>query len=281
MRLFLSLSYAHSPTTPDDEYQLCLLDQLFLPPTCQVVLVADVTDHHSTLWTLGLPTPRDSACLSDIRTVKIAAHPHKPAADENYATFKIELVNSARGTISFDRISYYAKYPSHFSHQGFLDIFESIETGSVETLCFYRCPTHTHHELPQISPQHVAQGLRKFTNLKTLVLVDCMITRCLGGLHSCPTIDTLVVYSVDVTPTSTDVIDRVEEFVVSRKRAGSPLRALTLLLPFAQPCPLEPGRLVDYVGRVEVLTGRGALFWDLDKYLLSASTREDRNPSRL
>jgi len=131
-----------------DEYQLCLLDRLSLPSPCRVALVIDITEHHFSPWTRGLPTPRDSSYLSDIRTAKISAHTHNPDAHEDHATFKIELVNSTCRTISFDRISYYSKYPSHFSHQDFLEVFESIETGSIETLCFHRCPVHAHPMSP-------------------------------------------------------------------------------------------------------------------------------------
>jgi len=214
--------------------------------------------------------------LSGIRTVKISAHSPNSDADEDRYTFEIELVNSTHRTISFDKISYYGKYPSDFSHQGFMDVLGSIETDSIETLCFYHCPVHTHHTLPQVTPEYVTQGLRKFQNLKTLILMDCNITLFHDCLSSCPIVDTLVVYSAHLDHTTiVDIVRRVEELAVSRQRAGSPLRALTLVFPFAGPRPLELERLTSCVGRVEVLSGREAVCWDVDKYLLGATTHKD------
>jgi len=213
--------------------------------------------------------------LSDIRTIKTSAHSGGPDADEVHVTFGTKLVNSARRAISFDRISYYGKYLSCFSPLGFLDVVEGIETGPVETLCFYHYPVHTSHSLSRVTLKYIPRRLRKFQNLKTLILVDCDVTLCLQGLSSCPTIDTLVVHSVHLTgPSHVGVVCRVEEFAVSRKRAGYPLRALTLVFPFVQPCPLELERLMSYVGRVEILGGGNAACWDVDEYLLSAATHE-------
>ena len=267
-------SFTHE--SPYDQYELCLLDRLSLPSTCRVVLVIDVTVHKFGPWARGLPAPRDSSYLSDIKAVKISAHSHDPNADAIYATFKIEFVNSRHRTISFDRISYYGKYSSNFSHRGFLDVFGSIETGSVEALCFYQCPFHTHHKLPQVTPQYVTKRLRKFQNLKTLILMDCNIALSLDALPSRPAVDTLVVYSTHPDHTTkVDIVNQVERFAVSRKRAGSPLRALTLVFPFAGPHPSGLERLTSCVGRVEFLSGGEAVRWDVDKYLLGGTTHED------
>ena len=61
-----------------DSYRLRLFDQLSLPSTWRVVLVIDVTDHHSDLWIPHIPTPRDLSYISDIRTVTISAHSYQP-----------------------------------------------------------------------------------------------------------------------------------------------------------------------------------------------------------
>jgi len=276
---FVSLPLLRSFTHESllDEYQLCLLDRLSLPSTCLVVLVIDVTEHQSNPWIPGLPTPHDSSYLSDIRTVKIAARSYDQDSDEDCLRFTIELVSSTRKAISFDRVSCYSEYPTFFSHEGFLDIFENVETGSVETLCFDRYPVLTPLAQLQVTPEYIAQGLCNFRNLKTLILLDCDIILSLDGLASCPTIDTLIVHSLRFTdPSGTSIINRVEVFAVSRKRAGSPLRALTLVFPFANPLPLELiERLASCAGRVEVLSGCDAIFWEVDEYLLGAATHRD------
>jgi len=252
----VSLPLLHSFTheTPRDKYQLCLFNQIALPSTCRVVLGIEVTDHYHNPWIPGLSTFKDSSYLSDIRTVKIAAYSHNLDVSEDHITFKIELVNSAHRAISFDRISYADEDPSLFSLQGFLDILDRLEIDSVETLCFDSYPAHNHHwhTLPQVTPESVTQVLRKFRNLKTLILIGGDITLYLDGLFSCPTVDTLVVYPTHFTSEAGNM-SRVEELVVSRKRAGSPLSVLTVILPFAQRWPLELERLASRVGRVQFL----------------------------
>ena len=254
--------------SPCDESRLRVFDRLSLPPTCRVVLVVNGAKHHSGPRIPGLPTPRDSSYLSDIRTLKIATKSGDPGADEHRITFKIELANSAHRAISFDRISWYHEYPSALSHRGFLDIFENIETGSVETLCFDHYPTITPYEALQVTPEYVAQGLRRFRNLKTLILVGCDIIPCLNGLSSCPTVDTLVVhFTYFAGPSASGVVSKVEELAVSRKGVGTPLRALTLVFPSTEPRSVELERLTSYVGRVEVVSGDDALSWNVDRYL--------------
>jgi len=124
----VSLPLLHSFThkSPFDIYQLCLIDRLSLPSSCRVTLVIDVTEHKFSPWIPGLPTPSNSSYLSDIRTVKIPAHPRNKCGTEDHATFKIELIDSNHRTTSFDRISYRGNHPSEFSHRGFLDAFRSI-----------------------------------------------------------------------------------------------------------------------------------------------------------
>ena len=103
--------------------------------------------------------------------------------------------------------------------------------------------------------------------------MDCDIALCLDALSSCPTVDSLIVYSAHLDHTSQfDIVNRVEGLAVSRKRAGSPLRALTLVFPFGGPRPLELERLMSCVGQVEFLSGHEAIHWDVDKYLLGATT---------
>ena len=266
-------SFTHE--SPWDEYQLCLLDRLSLPSTCRVALVIDVTEHQFDPWARGLLTPRNSSYLAGTRTVRISAQPHNPDTDEDHATFKVEFVNSTRRIISFDRISYHSKYPSNFSHHGFLDVFEKIETGSIETLCFYHCPTYTHDTLSRVTAEYITQGLLKLQNLKTLILMDCDITPSLDALSSCPTIDSLVVYSAHLDHTI--VVATVGMLAVSRKKAGSPLRALTLVFPSGEPRPSILERLTSCVGQVEFLSGGEAVRWDVDKYLLGATTHEDNS----
>jgi len=267
-------SFTHE--SPFDDYQLHLFDRLSLPSTCQVVLAADVTAHGSNPWIPGLPTPRDPSYLSDIKTVKIAARSHIPDADGGYAMFQVELVNSTHKAISFDRISYHGEHPSLFSHQGFSDIFGSVETGSIETLCFTNYPVHTPYGLTQVTAEHITQGLRKFQNLKTLILVGGSIKLCLNGLSSCPTVETLAFSSMHFA-TEVGVVNRLEEFVASRKKAGTPLRVLTLIFPFVNLHPSELGRLRSCVGRVEFLGGGDAFCWKVDEYLLGAVTHKDNS----
>ena len=157
-----------------------------------MVLTIDVTEHHSDPWGPGIPTPRDTSYLSDIRTIKITAHSRNPDVDGDRVNFGTELVNSAHKAISFDRMSYYTERPSDFSYRGLLGILENIEIGSVETLCFDHYPVHTDSTLPSPAPAFITQELRKFRNLRTLVLSECSMTLFLNGASSCPTVETLV-----------------------------------------------------------------------------------------
>jgi len=257
-------SFTHE--SPCDRYRLRLFDKLSLPSTCQVVLRVDITYYRTDPWLPDLPTPRDQSYLSDIRTVTIAAHLHVYDI-----TFRIELVNPGHAGISFDRISYADKVPSVFSHEGFSDTLESIEIDSVETLYFDHYPVHARHPLFQTTTKHVIQGLRKFRNLKTLILAESNITFFLDEIPLCSTVDTVVLYSRHSTDRHTngvDVLTRVRKFAVSRREAGTPLKALMILFPFAELCPSEVEQLVSCVGRVEAVSGDDALHWDVDEYLL-------------
>lgn len=214
-----------------DRYTLCLFDHFSLPPACRVALVIDVTEHLSEPWVPALPTPRDSSYLSDVKTVRITAHPRNMDFPEDHITFKLEFASSTHRKISFNRISYHHEHPSFFSHEGLMDLLENAETGSVETLCFDRYPVHTHHSLPKVTPEYVTRALRKFPNLKTLILSECNFAAFFDGLPSCPTIEALVVHSTGKhDPTAADVgtLSRVQEFTVSRKEAGSPLKTITI-----------------------------------------------------
>jgi len=272
----VSLPLLHSFTHKSScaEYQPYLFDRFSLPSARRVVLVADVTEHDSNPWISGLPTLKDPSYLSDIRTIKITAHSRDPDDDQRHTIFKTEFVNSTHKAISFDRVSYHSDTPSSFSYQGFSGILESTEIGSVETLCFDRYPVST---LPNVTPGFIAQELQKFRNLKTLVLVECDMTLFLDAVSSCPTVDTLVVYSRHQIIFWYNNAPRVEEFAASRKEAGYPLKAITLVYPFAEPYPLELGGLMNCVGSVKIISGGDALRWDIDEYLLGVTTHEDNS----
>ena len=266
---FLS-SFTHE--SPRDRYQPSLFNRLSIPSTCRVVLVIDVTDHRSNPWIPGLPTPRDPSFLSDIRTVKIAAHSRSLDAFKDYIMFKVELTSSTHRTTSFNRISRYSQRLPIFSYIGFLDILGTIELDSVETLCFDRCP------VPRAVAGPITQALGKFRNLETLILIGPDLTLSLDSidLSSYPAIDTLVFSSNhDIGSPYYDVLYRLQGFAILRKRAGSPLKTLTIVYPFAEPRPVELERLKRCVGRVEVVSDRQALNWDVNEYLLAVATHKD------
>ena len=269
-------SFTHE--SPRDEYQLHLFDRLSLPSTCRVVLVIDVTGHRSNPWIPGLPTPRDPSFLSDIRTVKIAAYSRRLDAHKDHITFQVELTNSTHRAISFNRISHYSQRLPTFSYIGFLDVTENIELDSVETLCFDRYPVIQDKRSRAVAGP-ITQAVGKFRNLKTLILVESNVTLSLDSLDlsSCPAIDTLVFSSRRATRyLCDDAASQLQEFAVSRKKAGSPLKTLIIVNPFAElPLPSELGRLRRYVERVEVVSGRDALKWDIDEYLLGAAIRKE------
>ena len=267
-------SFTHK--SPRDGYQLFLFNQLSLPSTCRVVLVIDVTMHDPHPWIPGLPTLGDPPFLPDIKTVKITARPHGRSVYKESLTFKVELTDSTRGAISFDRISYHPHLLSTSLHDGFLYIFGSIELDSVETLCFDRFPL-VPDERPRTSAGPITRALGKFRNLKTLILVGFNVILFLDAFDpsSCPPIDTLVVSPRRDSETgslSDDIIrNRLEEFALSRKKAGSPLQTLTIVYPFAELRPSKLEWLKRCVRRVEVVD---AFKWDVDAYLLGAATHE-------
>ena len=266
-------SFTHE--SPYDTYQLHLFDRLSLPSSCRVVLMIDVTEHRCDPWVPDLPTLRDTSYLSDIRTIKITAHSRNPDADRDHIAFGTELVNSTHKAISFDRISNYSKYPFGFSYQGLLGILENIEISSVETLCFNNYPVHNNLTLPDDTPGMV-QELRKFQNLKTLVLAECDVILSLVGASLCPTIDTLVVYSSHRAGLTCPNVYQVQTFAESREKAGYPLKTVTLVFPFAEP-PSELEELRNCVGLVKVVSGDDALCWDTDGYLLGMAAHEDNS----
>ena len=272
-------SFTHE--SPREEYQLSLLDRLSLPSTCQVVLGIDVTDYEYDPWIPGLPTPRDSSRLSDIRIVEIAAHSRSVGARGGpNVTLKIELMTPTHGSISFDRISYFPEPTYKFSRERFPEILESIKIDSVETLCFDRYPV-PRKNAPGDATTFIAQVLWRSGNLKTLILGECHVTKSLRYLPPCTTVDTLVVSS---WPFASAVYGEVEiglqKFVESRRKAGLPLKTLTLVSSVAEPDPsvLEWTRY--RVGLVEVVRGHDALNWDIDKYLLAATHGQEDNANR-
>ena len=258
------------------EYQPHLLDRLSLPSACRVVLAVDVTEHGSDPWISGLCVPSDSSYLSDIRTIKIAARSPNSDGDQRHIIFEIGFVNSIQRVISFNRVSYHSDTPSNFSYMGFSGILESVEIGSVETLCFDHYPASLR---PNVTRVFIAQELPKFQNLKTLVLVECDIIPFLDATYSCPTVDTLVVYSMYQILSLDDNGPRVQEFAASRKKAGYPLKAITFVYPFAKPYPPELEKLMNCVGSVGVISGGDALGWDVDGYLLGATAHDNSNRS--
>ena len=274
----ISLPFLRSFTheSPGDQYQLCLFNRLSLPSTCRVALAIDVTEDRSYPWISGLPTPRDPSFLSDIKPVKIAAHTRNIGARKNCITFKVELTSSTRGTISFNRISRYSKHPPVFSHKGFLDILGSLKLKSVGTLSFDCFPVFQDRQ-PRAVAESVSRAMGKFWNLKTVILVGSNIILSLDNLDlsSCPAIDALVFSSRCYRESLyEDVICRLRDFAESRKKAGTPLKTLTIVYLFAGLRPSEVERLVSYVGSVEVLSVRDAFKWDMNEYLLRAATHE-------
>ena len=269
-------SFTHESSS--DEYHLCLFNRLSLPSTCRVVFEIDVTEYSDEPWIPGLPTPRDPSYLSNIRIVKISASTHRGAASDDYTTFKIELTSPEHAAISFDRTSYHDQHSSLFSDYGLSDIFEGIETSSVETLCFRNYPLVPYYMLSQVTPTFVTEGLREFPNLKTLILADCDIVLSLDDISVCPAVDTLVVYSMHITHCNIlpdqNVPNRLQKFVASRKAGGLPLKVLTLIFPLTEPQPPELEQLKGCVGRLEVVGRVDALRWNLDKYLLGAITHK-------
>ena len=238
-----------------------------------MVLAIDVTTYLSNPWIPSLPTPRDSSYLSDIKTIKITSDPSNRYGD-NHIIFKTEFVNSMRKAISFDRVSYYSSSPSDFSYQGFSAILESVEIGSVETLCFDRYPVDANFAPLDVTPALITQELRKFQNLKTLILAKCNITLFLDWASSCSTVDTLIVYSTH-DPFFGFNGPPVQELAASRKKAGCPLKTVTLVYPFEQPRLSELEELASCVGSVKVVSREDARSWNIDEYLLAAATRGD------
>ena len=259
----VSLPFLHSFTheSTRDKYQPYLFEQLSLPSTCRVALVIDVTEHRSNPWIPGLPTLRGSFYLSDIRTIKIttsSCNPDSCNSDTKHVTFRTKLVDFVRKAISFDRVSYHSKQPSAFSHQDLFGIFKNIKITSVEKLCFEHYPAHTDFTLPDFTPV-IVQELRKFQNLKTLVLVECNTTLFFDGSSSCPTIDTLVVYSRHRANLIRPNLSHVQKFAVSRKEVGYPLKTVKLVLPSAKPYASVLEELTNCVGSVKVRSDDDAL----------------------
>jgi len=263
-------SFTHE--SPCNKYQLYLFDRLLLPPTCRVVLGIDVTKRLSIPWIPGLPTPRDSSYLSDIKTIKISAHSRTLNSRERHTMFRTELVNSKQQAISFDRMSYYSYVPSDFLSQDLLGIFENIEIGSVETLCFNHYPNRDF--TLSFATSATAQELRKFQNLKTLVFAECNSIMLLDGASSFPTVDTLIIYSRH-DGNSIGTATQVQEFAASWKKVGYPLKTVTLVYPFAKPPPSELEELISCVGSVRVVSGDDTLSWDIDKYPLGTAAHGD------
>jgi len=272
----LLCSFTHE--SPRDRYPLYLLDRLSLPPTCRVVLTIDVPERNPDPWIPGLPTPRNLFYLSDIRTVKIAARFTMDYGTPSVA-FKIELTNSTHGTISFDRTSSYSNDPSDFSDKGLLEILESIEIDSVETLCFDKYPL-PRHDQPWVATTLITQVLRKSKNFKTLILADDT-TKSLNLLPRCPNVDTHFVYYWPRTRSSYNdrVVNLLQESAELWKKAGFPLKTLTLVPQLVEPRPSELERLRDCVGWVKVARGYNALNWHTDKYLLAITNEDNANRS--
>jgi len=264
-----------------EEHRVSLLNRLSLPFTCRVVLRIDVTRYRRGPWVHDLPNPRDASYLSDIRIVKIEAHLRRRGVREAPITFKFKFRNPTREAISFHTASRYSQCPGDYSHNGFLDILKNIEVGSVETLYFHRYPAVQSEQL-QATAEPTIQALSRFRNLKTLILVDCDIILPLDGscISSCCTVDTLVVsYRRSKGFFYDHVISPVQKFAESRKKAGFPLKTLTLVLPSVEPGPSELDRLTGCIGRVEIVRGRDALNWT-SKYLLAAPTKRVGRPLR-
>ena len=156
--------------------------------------MANVMDYYCDQLIPGLPTPRDACYLSDIRTVKIATHSCNLGVHGGLTMFKVELRNSASMAILLDRTFHYSQSPSEFSHNGFLDILENIEAGSVETLCFHHYPL-VQDDWLQTVDELITQALCRFWDIKTLVLAECNIVFPIGdpALSLCCTIGTLVI----------------------------------------------------------------------------------------
>ena len=265
-------SFTHE--SPRGRYSLYLFDRLSIPSTCRVGLTIDVTEYESEPWIPSLPTPRNSSYLSDIRTVKVTSYSH-PVDDSSFtdAGIKVEFANSTHRTIAFGRKSSYSENSSDFSDKGFPDIFENIGIDSVEALCFDGYPS-SHNDRPWAATTFITKVLRKSRNFKTLILAGYNITDSLRLLPLCPNVDTHIVSSLPRVrfSHSDSVINQLQEIAESRKEAGFPLKALTLVSHGAELRPSELERLRGCVEWVEVVR---SCDWDIDEYLLTVTQEDD------
>jgi hypothetical protein len=276
-------SFIHD--SPYHEYELGLFNQLSLPSTCQVRLAVKAADPGcfylpTDVWTPTLPTIRDPSYLSDTRRIRIGFH---ASSSGGRTRLRLELVRPSNAITAFDRRLHPPLGPSDYSPDGFLAFLKKIETSSVETMCFYRFPRPYKSTTFHTARNHISQELQKLHNFKTLIISECDLALFLLPCERwCPTIDTLVVYSNWMSNRYTThedyIIDQAQEIARLRSEAGSRLKTLILVfqdttarsreLERLREHQAELEQLRNYVGWLEVVAGKEALSWNINKYFL-------------
>jgi hypothetical protein len=129
------------------------------------------------------------------------------------------------------------------------------------------------------SATYVAQGLKGFGNVTTLILSYSAVEPCLVALEPdnqeqlqwCSTVHSLVIYSPSqLDSTGSDILHSLLRVSKKRKTAGVPFRSVTLVIPSTDLVVLsgELAALNEYIERFEFLAGDDALDWDVDKYFI-------------
>ena len=206
-----------------------LFDRLILPSTCDVAFTVTVLSPCNYYpWKSGFPTLIPDQ--SGVEVVKIWCH---MSWDKKRSTLGHTFKNPKKAGISFNILSTDAlfQFPSGEINKFLYFLIGSERANSVKVLSFDQCPTSTN-----LATLCFVESLKKFHNLRTLVLWQCNVRVFLGDPSSptiwCPQVEKLVICPPLPThfhdPTEFEVLKLVREMALSRACHGNPLRTLIL-----------------------------------------------------
>ena len=261
----VSLSHLRSFTHESTSHEICigLFNRLSLPQTCVVGFVINDEAHGYQTAIPGFAAPRDQSYLSDVKRVNIGAYTVVKGYSP-HLRLKTELVNSRNTRISFSMGPYLSFGPSYYAIYSFLNFLQEFgATHSVESLHFDGYPVLFPPSLKQTTIDMILQ-LRRFRNLKNLTLWGCDPIGFLVDSSSsgswCPTAERLVIgsrigkYYWDGE--ESEVVKRVRDVAVARKKDGSPLKSIVMCFRTAETllrkCRGEIEELKSCVESVEV-----------------------------
>ena len=239
-----------------DLHSAGVLNNLWLPPSCSVLLRCVPVGIGKGYPPLSLPDLRNRSYLTNVKRLKVF---YAEGCVGHKCSTTLDFINDSgtRFTVRTEFINYYTSLPEECTGGERINLPASM----VEVLCI---------------GGHKEVQLEKYQHLTTLILSESVVYQYLESLAGPEILDTLeslrtLVLFVEPLLLTSDLVRALLKVARKRAKAGLPLQTITFACP-SMPLPgdLMVLEVLDvYVERVVLLLGDDALDWDHDKYFLN------------